>query len=488
MAETLDSSTPLVLEERRRLAREVHDTLAQYLSATALQLQIARRLVPSGADAEDRIRKAQELTYRALADARRIIWGVPPSLLRGRSLAEVLGDEVEDFARRTGVIASFVHLGGPITLDDERSGALLRVAQEALHNIEKHAAAQRVRVELEADAEANQVRLLVADDGCGFALTSSGEAPELPADSFGLISMEERARLAGGHLEIESAPGWGTRVRVRVPLTLLTEEPIEQSARAGDPEPVRVLIVDDYPLARNGLRRVLEEHSNISVVGAARDAAEALELTGALQPDVILMDLQMPRVSGVTTISLLRERWAEARILVLTAFPQDEYLFEALRAGARGYLLKSAEIGEIVQAIHELHAGRVLVTPSLTRRLVERLSWIDERNQLAEALTEREAEVLRLVATGARNREIADQLVVTETTIKHHIGQIHAKLGVRTRTEAVMRARRLGLLPIEVALVGTPNEREVVAAGVHEVRLATFQQFVTARANHGFHG
>lgn len=184
-------------------------------------------------------------------------------------------------------------------------------------------------------------------------------------------------------------------------------------------------------------------------MGAARDAAEALELTGALQPDVILMDLQMPRVSGVTAISLLRERWAEARILVLTAFPQDEYLFEALRAGARGYLLKSAEIGEIVQAIHELHAGRVLVTPSLTRRLVERLSWIDERNQLAEALTEREAEVLRLVATGARNREIADQLVVTETTIKHHIGQIHAKLGVRTRTEAVMRARRLGLLPID---------------------------------------
>lgn len=209
MAETLDSSTPLVLEERRRLAREVHDTLAQYLSATALQLQIARRLVPSGADAEDHIRKAQELTYRALADARRIIWGVPPSLLRGRSLAEVLGDEVEDFARRTGVIASFVHLGGPITLDDERSGTLLRVAQEALHNIEKHAAAQRVRVELEADAEANQVRLLVADDGCGFALTSSGEAPELPADSFGLW----RATGCGGcWRSIPTSASWAPRV------------------------------------------------------------------------------------------------------------------------------------------------------------------------------------------------------------------------------------------------------------------------------------
>jgi DNA-binding NarL/FixJ family response regulator len=161
------------------------------------------------------------------------------------------------------------------------------------------------------------------------------------------------------------------------------------------------------------------------------------------------MDLQMPRVSGVTAIRLLREAWSEARVLVLTAFAQDEYLFEALRAGARGYLLKSAEVDELVEAIQEVHAGRTLVTPSLTPRLVERVSWIDESSHIAEALTEREAEVLRLIATGARNRDVADQLVITENTVKHHIGQIHAKLGVRTRTQAVVRARRLGLLPID---------------------------------------
>jgi DNA-binding NarL/FixJ family response regulator len=216
-----------------------------------------------------------------------------------------------------------------------------------------------------------------------------------------------------------------------------------------DSEPVRVLIVDDYPLARQGLRRALEERPNVVVVGDARDATEALELTVALRPDVILMDLQMPRVSGVTAIRLLRQAWSEARILVLTAFAQDEHLFEALRAGARGYLLKSAEVGELVEAIQEVHAGGTLVAASLTPRLVERVSWIDERSHIAETLTEREADVLRLIATGARNRDIADQLVITEKTVKHHIGQIHAKLGVRTRTEAVARARRLGLLPID---------------------------------------
>jgi DNA-binding NarL/FixJ family response regulator/two-component sensor histidine kinase len=453
MTQTLDQRTPLVVnsreiaaaEERRRLAREVHDTLAQYLSAAALQLQVARRLLSTGADPEDHIQEAQDLTHRALDEARRIILGVTPSVLGGRSLAAALDEQVKEFGRRTRVLASFIQIGGPVTLDEERSVALVRIAQEALHNVEKHAAAQRVRVELEADAGAGEVRLLVADDGCGFDLAHT-DAPR--SDSFGLISMDERARLAGGQLEIESAPGWGTRVHVRVPLTPPTNDDPPDS-QSEDSEPVRVLIVDDYPLARNGLRRALEDHSSIVVIGDAPDGSQAVELAVALQPNVILMDLQMPEVSGVTAIRLLRQAVPEARILVLTAFAQDEYLFEALRAGARGYLLKSAEIGELVQALRHVHAGGTLVAPSLTPKLVERVSWIDEHAHLSEALTERETEVLRLVATGARNRHIAEQLVITEKTVKHHIGQIHAKLAVRSRTEAVARGRRLGLLPID---------------------------------------
>jgi DNA-binding NarL/FixJ family response regulator len=161
------------------------------------------------------------------------------------------------------------------------------------------------------------------------------------------------------------------------------------------------------------------------------------------------MDLQMPRLSGVAAIRSLREAWPEARVLVLTTFGQDEHLFEALRAGARGYLLKSVGGDELAQAIQSVHAGGALVQPALTTRLVDRFGALAEREQLAETLTEREAEVLRLLATGARNREIAARLVVTEKTIKHHVGQIHAKLGVRTRTEAVARARQLGLLPLD---------------------------------------
>jgi DNA-binding NarL/FixJ family response regulator len=155
----------------------------------------------------------------------------------------------------------------------------------------------------------------------------------------------------------------------------------------------------------------------------------------------------------VAAISGLREQWPEARVLVLTAFGQDEHLFEALRAGARGYLLKSADADEIIQAIQTVHDGGALVQPTLTTRLVDRIASLQEREHLVETLTGREAEVLRMLATGARNRQIAAQLVVAEKTIKHHVGQIYAKLGVRTRTEAVARAQHFGLLPLDLLAV-----------------------------------
>jgi DNA-binding NarL/FixJ family response regulator/signal transduction histidine kinase len=435
-------------EERNRLAREVHDTLAQDLAGISLQLQVAARRLPSGADAERHILEAHDLARQALEEARRVVWGLLASGLQDRSLAEALADEVAVLSRRTEVEASFVQRGDAVRLDDQQAGALLRVAQEALHNVEKHAAAQRVRVELDLDRETGQLTLLIADDGRGFVVSAP---PHASRAGFGLTSMRERMRLAGGELDIESAPGWGTRVRARLPVGSadVTEAPVPDQLATTASEPIRVLIVDDHPVARAGLRHVLDEQSDVVVIGQASDGAEGVERALALRPDVVLMDLQMPRLSGVAAIRSLREAWPEARVLVLTTFGQDEHLFEALRAGARGYLLKSVGGDELAQAIQSVHAGGALVQPALTTRLVDRFGALAEREQLAETLTEREAEVLRLLATGARNREIAARLVVTEKTIKHHVGQIHAKLGVRTRTEAVARARQLGLLPLD---------------------------------------
>jgi DNA-binding NarL/FixJ family response regulator len=286
----------------------------------------------------------------------------------------------------------------------------------------------------------------VADDGQGFA----PESVQPTADGgFGLTGMHERARLAGGTLEIESAPGWGTRLIVQVPLArglVAPDARVPAADAASSTAPIRVLIVDDHALARAGIRRLLEDTAAV-VVGEAADGQEAVEQALALRPDVVLMDLQLPRLSGVQAVRELRARWPEVRVLIVTTFAQDEHLFEALKAGARGYLLKDASRAELLQGIQTVHQGGSLVQPVVASRLLDRFGALERERELYEPLTEREREVLTLVASGARTREIAERLVVSEKTVKYHLTQIYQKLGVSGRTGAVARARALDLLP-----------------------------------------
>jgi DNA-binding NarL/FixJ family response regulator/two-component sensor histidine kinase len=435
-------------EERNRLAREVHDTLAQGLTAITLQLEAAERLMPPGAEAKRLVGEARTLARRSLAEARRAVWGLAPSPLDGRSLADALEDEVAAFGRRTGLATAFSARGEVPTLPGELAAAVLRVVLEALHNVEKHAQANRVRVELEyrQAAGSGQLSFLVADDGVGF---DPSDPPAGNGGGFGLTSMQERMRLMGGRLEVESAPGWGARVRGQVTLDGERRADVADRPRPATAEPIRVLLVDDHPLAREGIRRLLDGRDDVVVMGEAEDGVEGVERTLALRPDVVLMDLQMPRLSGVGAIQTLREQWPDVRVLILTTFAQDEHLFEALRAGARGYLLKDAGPDELAAAIKTVHEGGSLVQPVMASRLLDRFGELATRERLPEMLTEREVEVLGLVAGGARNREIAERLVVSEKTVKYHLGQAYAKLAVTGRTEAVARARELGLLPLD---------------------------------------
>ncbi|MFN8635329.1 MAG: response regulator [Chloroflexota bacterium] len=438
-------------EERNRLAREVHDTLAQGLTAITLQLDAAERLMPPGAEAKRLVGEARSLARRSLAEARRAVWGLAPSPLDGRSLAEALTEEVAGFGRRTGLAATFTARGELPTVPGEQAAAVLRIVQEALHNVEKHAQASRVRVELEYrhGGESGQLTFLVADDGVGFDPAEPPTPAHTTGGGFGLTSMQERMRLVGGRLDVESAPGWGARVRGQ--LTLGDERRADAPGQPGLPpaEPIRVLLVDDHPLAREGIRRLLNGRSDVVVTGEAEDGLEGVERALALRPDVILMDLQMPKLSGVGAIQALRQQWPEVRVLILTTFAQDEHLFEALRAGARGYLLKDAGPDELAAAVKTVHEGGSLVQPVMASRLLDRFGELSTRERLPEPLTGRELEVLRLVAGGARNREIAERLVVSEKTVKYHLGQAYAKLTVTGRTEAVARARELGLLPLD---------------------------------------
>ena len=213
---------------------------------------------------------------------------------------------------------------------------------------------------------------------------------------------------------------------------------------------IRVLICDDQALVRAGFRAILESRREIEVVGEAENGADAVALTERRRPDVILMDIRMPVLDGVEATRRLVEDGSPARILVLTTFDLDEYVHAAIRAGASGFLLKDVTPAKLVEAIRIVAGGDALLAPSVTRRLLERFSATlpagDHTSEVLGQLTARETEVLRLLAGGLSNAEIASELVVSEATVKTHISSLLRKLGLRDRVQAVILAYETGLV------------------------------------------
>ncbi|HEV7196225.1 MAG TPA: response regulator transcription factor [Pedococcus sp.] len=216
--------------------------------------------------------------------------------------------------------------------------------------------------------------------------------------------------------------------------------------------PVRVLVVDDQTLFREALTTLLGVRDEVEVVGAVGDGAQALEAVALLRPDVVLMDLRMPVLDGVATTRRLAVEHPDVRVLVLTTFDGDDEVFPALRAGAVGYLLKDATASRLVEAVQAAALGESVLQPSVATKLIARVSQLPDppavpRPQpLVDPLTERELDVLRAVADGLSNREAAALLFLSEGTVKNHVTNVLAKLGVRDRTQAALRARALGLL------------------------------------------
>ena len=216
-------------------------------------------------------------------------------------------------------------------------------------------------------------------------------------------------------------------------------------------DPIRLLLVDDQRLMREGLRTLLELEPDLQVAGEAGNGQEALEAYAALMPDVVLMDVRMPVMDGVEATRRLREHWPAARVIILTTFDDDEYVFEGLRAGALGYLLKDVSIQELAEAIHAVMAGGVLIEPSVARKVVAEFARMAApaprvAQALEEPLSERELEIVRLLARGMTNREIAQRLYLAEGTVKNYVTNILGKIGARDRTQAALRAQELGLL------------------------------------------
>ena len=207
---------------------------------------------------------------------------------------------------------------------------------------------------------------------------------------------------------------------------------------------IRILLVEDQTLMRQGLRTILSLEPGLEVVGEAADGEAGIRQALDLRPDVILMDVQMPGMSGIEAIAAICAVWPEARIIILTTFGRDEYVFQGIRAGAVGYLLKDAPADDLIQTIRRVHAGEVFIQPEIASRLLREL--IAPQDWLIEPLSEREQEVLVLVAQGYSNREIAEGLVLVEGTVKNHVSNILGKLQAENRTQAADIARRHGLI------------------------------------------
>lgn len=210
-------------------------------------------------------------------------------------------------------------------------------------------------------------------------------------------------------------------------------------------EPIRVLIVDDHTVVRDGLNALLSVEPGILVVGSAADGVEAVKLAGELEPDIILLDLVMPKMDGVQAINEIKNNNPEIKILVLTSFAENHQVYSAIKSGAIGYLMKDSSADDLINAIRDTYENKPVLQPEIARKLMHDIQGQESQKPLKNTLTDREIEILRQVALGKTNQEIADELVVSERTVRTHITNILAKLRLSNRTQAALYALREGI-------------------------------------------
>lgn len=214
-------------------------------------------------------------------------------------------------------------------------------------------------------------------------------------------------------------------------------------------QPIQVLIVDDHVMVRKGIKALLTEYEDISVIGEAANGLKAIELVERLKPDVVLIDLAMPVMEGIEAIKRIIAIRPDQRIIVLTSYTGDDKLIPAIKAGAMGYLVKDAQPEELVQSIRDVNAGEPSVNTTIAWKFLRKMSGAEPTKRSAEELSERETEVLRLLTMGKTDKEIADQLVLTEVTIRTHISRILTKLGLKNRVQAALYGIRTGLVSLD---------------------------------------
>lgn len=431
------------MEERERIGRDLHDDLGQVMGYVGMQAQTAQELLTQGQTGKVKAALNQliQAATEAHNDVRRYILGVripkTPLVNFFEELAHYLDHLYQQY--NLEVRASWPDDLSDSPLSPEVETQLLRIIQEALTNVRKHAGVNSAR--LLFTLHAAEIQVVISDEGQGFE-SGRGQDPEAPTSSFGLEIMRERAESVDGRLDVRSEPGRGTQVIVHLPVVL--KDASEKSVRG-----LRILLVDDHPLYREGLRNMLNARG-VQVVGAASDGLEAQVLARQLLPELILMDVEMPHCNGLEATRAIKAELPNIKIVMLTVAADEDTLFEALKNGAAGYLLKNLEGRQFFTLLTEVLRGETVLSPTLASRVLSAFTatppLLPPPPEEPPVLTTRQYEVLELVSRGASNREIAETLHVTERTVKFHIGQILERLQLRNRYELVHYARRQGLV------------------------------------------
>ena len=447
----------IVIEERTRIARELHDVVAHRVSLMTVQAGAAKAVAAEDPEGALRAMAAVEEAGRQALDELRHLLGVlrPETGLDGLGPQPGLADlpRLVEQTRGAGLDVSLATDGLSGELPARVDLFAYRIVQEALTNVLKHAGpGARTQVRLGSDRNGRRhrggrrrKRLGAAFGGGWFTPTGRSAGRFRPADRQSPVGGAWHRRDAGAGATAGRDPGGSAAAGRRVP----GRRPPAHRRRAR--VSIRVAVVDDQALVRGGFAMVLRIHDDIEVVAEAGTGLEAIEVARQHRPDVILMDIRMPDMDGLEATSrILAEADWNVRVLILTTFDPDEYVYKALRAGASGFVLKDIPADQLAIAVRTVADGGALLAPSITRRLIgqftERVGVDAAVSRRLERLTDREREVVIAVARGSSNAEIAEGLFIGAATVKSHVSSILTKLGLRDRTQLVVFAYESGLV------------------------------------------
>lgn len=457
-----------------------HEHLLQILSSMLIQLNALQASVGNDKDVDETalrngLATLEQLTREMLYEVRSANDELPLAELEGVSLLEALSRAVEETAEALGLSSRVQFSGEERSLPKSIERLLYSIAREALFQVQQHTGTRKLR--LSFNYGRNEAQMSIEDDGM-LPVRSVNINAEVPAPPFNIPDenipappftergkapsfvapvindLRQRIEHLGGSLEITPQGEQGTRFQARVPYvhhdaaiqsnpdnTIMPNLGAQFIAPASAPSQaqVRVLIVDNQAVTRAGLRGLLESYPDLQVVGAAADGVQAVSETLELGPQVVLMDMQLPNGQSLEALRQIKQLNLDTHVLLLSAQDREEFLYETLRAGADGYVLKDIAPDELAQAIRAVARGEVLVRAPTRNR-------VPARGLHMEALTAREEEVLRLLARGLRNKEIAARLSVSERTVNFHLANIYQKLNVSGRTEALSKALEQGII------------------------------------------